>query len=216
MPDELQVRKRLLDPIERSSEMLFGLIMVLTFTGSFRASGADHDSVTACSGRTGMQPRMGHHRCGNVPLATLSQRGHNLGVAERRASAGPRTWPPNHQDAIARRSCLRFDFLRNRADSRPHGAVAQKASPSAAAPTTTGPQWECFCWCSSPRSRWCCRFCSCVIRCPLCVCRTYSHQHAVPHRLAYGKFAGGRPWRVGAVMVVIGVSLVALTIALGG
>ena len=32
----------------------------------------------------------------------------------------------------------------------------------------------------------------------------------------YGKFAGGRPWRVGLVMVVIGVCLVALTIALGG
>ena len=46
MPKEnSNARKRLLDPIERSSEVLFGLIMVLTFTGSFRASGADHDSV---------------------------------------------------------------------------------------------------------------------------------------------------------------------------
>src|SRR5262252_821582 len=34
-----------LDPIERSSEVLFGLIMVLTFTGSFRITGADHDDV---------------------------------------------------------------------------------------------------------------------------------------------------------------------------
>ena len=32
----------------------------------------------------------------------------------------------------------------------------------------------------------------------------------------YGKFAGGRTWRVGLVMVVIGVCLVALTIALEG
>jgi VIT1/CCC1 family predicted Fe2+/Mn2+ transporter len=32
----------------------------------------------------------------------------------------------------------------------------------------------------------------------------------------YGKFAGGRPWRVGLVMVVIGIAMVALTIALGG
>src|SRR3974377_2388913 len=38
-------RQRLLDPIERSSEVLFGLIMVLTFTGSLRASGLDHDDV---------------------------------------------------------------------------------------------------------------------------------------------------------------------------
>ncbi|HEX8895315.1 MAG TPA: hypothetical protein VF783_18455, partial [Terriglobales bacterium] len=35
----------LLDPIERSSEVLFGLIMVLTFTGSLRATGAKHDDV---------------------------------------------------------------------------------------------------------------------------------------------------------------------------
>ena len=36
---------RQLDPIERSSEVLFGLIMVLTFTGSLRITGADRDSV---------------------------------------------------------------------------------------------------------------------------------------------------------------------------
>ncbi len=33
---------------------------------------------------------------------------------------------------------------------------------------------------------------------------------------AYGKFAGGTPWQIGAVMVVIGLCMVALTIALGG
>jgi VIT1/CCC1 family predicted Fe2+/Mn2+ transporter len=32
----------------------------------------------------------------------------------------------------------------------------------------------------------------------------------------YGKYAGRRPWRVGLLMVLIGVVLVALTIALGG
>ncbi|HEX8892086.1 MAG TPA: hypothetical protein VF783_02120 [Terriglobales bacterium] len=36
---------RQLDSIERSSEVLFGLIMVLTFTGSFRITGGDHNSA---------------------------------------------------------------------------------------------------------------------------------------------------------------------------
>ena len=35
----------LLNPIERSSEVLFGLIMGLTFTGSLRVTGAEHDDV---------------------------------------------------------------------------------------------------------------------------------------------------------------------------
>jgi len=34
--------------------------------------------------------------------------------------------------------------------------------------------------------------------------------------MAYGKFAGGRPWRVGALMVVVGACMVGLTMALGG
>jgi VIT1/CCC1 family predicted Fe2+/Mn2+ transporter len=38
-------RKRVLEPIERISEVLFGLIMVLTFTCSFSIAGAGHSEV---------------------------------------------------------------------------------------------------------------------------------------------------------------------------
>ena len=37
--------KRVLEPIERLSEILFGLIMVLTFTGSLSVATADHVEV---------------------------------------------------------------------------------------------------------------------------------------------------------------------------
>ncbi len=37
--------KRVLDPIDRISELLFGLIMVLTFTGSLSVAGAGRDDV---------------------------------------------------------------------------------------------------------------------------------------------------------------------------
>jgi len=38
-------RERVLDPVERSSEVLFGLIMVLTFTGSISVAAAERDEV---------------------------------------------------------------------------------------------------------------------------------------------------------------------------
>jgi VIT1/CCC1 family predicted Fe2+/Mn2+ transporter len=37
--------KRVLDPVDRVTEVLFGLIMVLTFTGTFSAAGADQAEV---------------------------------------------------------------------------------------------------------------------------------------------------------------------------
>src|SRR6185503_7726981 len=37
--------KRVLEPVERISEVLFGLIMVLTFTGSLSVAEAGHDDV---------------------------------------------------------------------------------------------------------------------------------------------------------------------------
>ena len=41
----IESSKRVLEPIERVSEILFGLIMVLTFTGSLSISGVGHDTV---------------------------------------------------------------------------------------------------------------------------------------------------------------------------
>ncbi len=47
MPDRTRaaVRKRVLDPVERLSEILFGLIMVLTFTGSLSVATAERAEV---------------------------------------------------------------------------------------------------------------------------------------------------------------------------
>jgi hypothetical protein len=40
-----ETRKHVLDPIERASEVLFGLIMVLSFTGSLSAATAGHSEI---------------------------------------------------------------------------------------------------------------------------------------------------------------------------
>src|SRR5215218_8612873 len=45
MPDNLTKSKRVLDPIDRVSEVLFGLIMVLTFTGSLSVAEAGREDV---------------------------------------------------------------------------------------------------------------------------------------------------------------------------
>jgi hypothetical protein len=46
MPDEVtRSGKRLLDPMERISEVLFGLIMVLTITCSFSIAGSGRTEV---------------------------------------------------------------------------------------------------------------------------------------------------------------------------
>jgi VIT1/CCC1 family predicted Fe2+/Mn2+ transporter len=47
MPDNLTKSKRVLDPIDRVSEVLFGLIMVLTFTGSLSVAEAGREDVRA-------------------------------------------------------------------------------------------------------------------------------------------------------------------------
>src|SRR4051812_3611640 len=48
MPDNLlKSSNRVLDPIDRVAEVLFGLIMVLTFTGSLSVAEAGRDDVRA-------------------------------------------------------------------------------------------------------------------------------------------------------------------------
>ena len=39
--------RRVLDPIDRTSEILFGIIMTLTFTGSIRVANAGRDDLRA-------------------------------------------------------------------------------------------------------------------------------------------------------------------------
>ena len=45
MPDPAKSSKHVLDPIDRASEVLFGLIMVLTYTGSLSVTQAGRDDV---------------------------------------------------------------------------------------------------------------------------------------------------------------------------
>jgi hypothetical protein len=59
--------RRVLDPVSRASEVLFGLIMVMTFTLSLGASEAGRDDARDAHRRARLQPRLGDHRRGHVP-----------------------------------------------------------------------------------------------------------------------------------------------------
>jgi hypothetical protein len=81
--------KRVLEPIERLSEVLFGLIMVLTFTGTMSAAGSDRAEVsTMLFGALGCNLAWGFIDAIMYLMACLTERARDLGtvLAVRRAA----------------------------------------------------------------------------------------------------------------------------------
>lgn len=211
-------RKHLLDPIERSSEVLFGLIMVLTFTGSLRASGLDHDSVSRMLvGALGCNLAWGVIDAVMYLIATLSQRGHNVVLIREVQNVGPERGRALINDAMSEdlASVLtdaEVESVRARLLQLPrrHSRVHLRGSDYLAAGgvfllvfLSTLPVVLPFLFMSQPQQALRVSHFIAVIMLFLTGC-------------TYGKFAGDRPWRIGLVMVVIGLCMVALTIALGG
>jgi hypothetical protein len=68
-----------LDPIQRSSEVLFGLIMVLTLSGSLRITGGDQDDVNRMLlAALGCNLAWGIVDAVMYLMAVLSQQSHNI------------------------------------------------------------------------------------------------------------------------------------------
>lgn len=80
MPEiSTQPSKRLLDPIDRYSEILFGLIMVLTFTGSLSASASGRDEIrTMLIGAIGCNLAWGIIDAVMYLMACFGERGRGL------------------------------------------------------------------------------------------------------------------------------------------
>ncbi len=216
--DNSNARKRLLDPIERSSEVLFGLIMVLTFTGSLRASGLDHDSVTRMLlGALGCNLAWGIIDAVMYLIATLSQRGHNLVLIREVQNADPergRTLinEAMSEDLAAVLTDTEVESVRARIaqlprkDSHAHLRLSDYIAAVGVfflVFLSTLPVVLPFLFMSDPAHALRVSHFVAVIMLFLTGC-------------AYGRFAGDRPWRIGLVMVLIGLCMVALTVALGG
>jgi hypothetical protein len=84
-------RERVLDPIARASEVLFGLIMALTFTGTLSAATADREEVrTLLIGVIGCNIAWGLVDAVMFLMSSLTERGHALVTLRRvRIAASP-------------------------------------------------------------------------------------------------------------------------------
>ena len=212
------VRKRLLDPIERSSEVLFGLIMVLTFTGSFRVSGGDHDDVNRMLlGALGCNLAWGIIDGIFYLLATLSQRGHNLALLREVQNSSPERGrqilgAAMSDDLSAVLTDIEVESIRSRMKEVPEAAKHPKLR----------------------RSDYLAALGVCLlvflstfpVVLPFLFMRHPMRALRVSNLIAvvmlffvgwtYGKYAGYGPWKVGVVMVLAGLCMVGLTIAMGG
>jgi len=212
-------RSRVLDPTERTAEVLFGLIMVLTFTGSLSVAQAGRDDVRAMLiGALGCNIAWGIIDAVLYLLACLGEQGHNLSIY--RAVRGTRD--PEHArlliaDALPPVVASALDpagleHVRQR-------LLALPAPPARA--RLRGEDWRgavavflvvflstlpvVVPFVVMPDAMRALRISNVIAVAMLCAAG-----------ITYGRHAGQAPWLVGISMVLLGCVLVALTIALGG
>ena len=211
--------KRFLDPIERTAEILFGLIMVLTFTGSLSVAEAGREDVRMMLiGAIGCNLAWGIIDAVMYLMATLTERGRNL--MSIRAVRNASKADDAHQvitDALPSvvAEVLRpeeVESIRQRVKALPEPAKRPKLGKD---------DWlaalAVFAWVF-------------VSTFPVALPFLFMHEAKPALRVSngiaiammflvgfsYGRLAGHRPWLMGLAMVFLGAVLVAMTIALGG
>jgi hypothetical protein len=209
---------RQLDPIERSSEVLLGLIMVLTFTGSFRITGADHDSVNRMLfAALGCNLAWGIIDAVMYLMEILSERSHNLLLLRQVRAADPERGRRLINDAMSTDLASvvtdnEVEVMRVRFTQLPE-PVRHARLHFHDYRAATGVFLLVF-----------------LSTFPVVLPFLFTSRPGLALRLSnlaaiimlfltgyqYGKYAGYRPWRVGLWMVLIGLGMVGLTIAFGG
>jgi len=208
-----------LDPLDRVSEALFGLIMVLTFTCSISAAEAGREDVrTMVIGAIGCNLAWAIIDAVMFLMERVSDRGRNLQTLERvRAAADPRAGQLAVIEALppvvaAALEPVEIERVRTRLLALPGPAPR---------PSLGRRDWlgalGVFVWVFA-------------ITFPVVLPFLFLGEARAAFRIsnwiaisllfvtgwAYGRASGLRPWWTGAIMVVFGVVLVALAIALGG
>ncbi|MGH8703208.1 MAG: hypothetical protein ACREVR_18820 [Burkholderiales bacterium] len=216
---EHEKRAPVLDPIDRVSEIIFGLIMALTFTGSLSAATAAREEI-----RTMMFAALGCNLAWGLVdavmylVSTLTERTRNFTLMRRvRSAAVPREAQailadslPGHLGAVI--SAEGLEDMRKRLDALPEpparGRLGRDDYVGAIGV-----------------------FLLVVLTTfPVVVPFMLFHETALAMRVSnavalvtlfaagytLGRYSGGVPWRSGLVMVAIGVVLVAATMVLGG
>jgi hypothetical protein len=123
-------RERLLDPIARMSEVLFGLIMVLTFTGTFEVATAGHEDVQMLLvGTLGCNFAWGVVDAVMFLISTLTERGRNLvTVRGVQAAATPEQARQIISDALP--PVVASIMTVNEIDSLRNGLLAMRSLPA--------------------------------------------------------------------------------------
>jgi hypothetical protein len=217
--DSIKSTKRVLEPIERISEVLFGLIMILTFTGSLSVAEADRAEVrTMLIGALGCNLAWGIIDAVLYLLSSLAEKGRNL---------------------------MTFRAVRKAADPQKAQRLIAQALPAVVAsvlqPAELESMQQRLKQLPEPPGR--ARLCKddwlgalgvfllvFVSTFPVAIPFIFMHNAGRALRLsnliaivllfilgyAFGRCAGRHPWVMGISMVILGVVLVGMTMALGG
>ncbi len=220
MPDDsIKSRKRLLDPIERISEVLFGLIMVLSFTCSFSVADAGRSEV-----RKMLIAALGCNLAWGIIdgvfylMGCLSERGHNILAlrAVRRAADGAEAHriiadalPPSLAFVLPEAELAAMQNTLIRLPEPPAHPRLGKHDWLAALGVflvvflSTFPVVTPFIFIHDARLA-------------LRVSNGIAIAMLFMSGYAFGRYSGFHPRRVGLAMVVVGMAMVAMTMALGG
>jgi hypothetical protein len=212
-------RRGVLDPVERLSEVLFGLIMVLTFTGSLSVATADRAEVkTVLIGAIGCNIAWGLIDAIMYLMACLTERGaevrtfHAVRLARSRHHAHEVIRSQLPQVVAAELQPEQFDSIRAR---------IMDIHPKPLKPRLGRDDW---------RGALGVFLVVVAATFPVIVPFLFMRDVALAMRIsdgiavgmlaiigfAYGKASGIPPWWTSASMVLIGAALVGITMALGG
>ena len=214
----MRLPDRVLEPAERISEILFGLIMALTITGAVSVTTADRLQIrTMLIAALGCNLAWGIIDAGMYLMARLGERGRMALVAQ---AVRETTDRENAHRLIAnelpplaanfRQSEL--ELIREKINQLPHSATGPRLSGRdwlgalgvfVLVVVSTFPVVIPFLFIED--ARWALRTSNALAVAMLFLCGFF-----------FGRYAGLRPWATGLVMVIIGAALVGIAIALGG
>jgi hypothetical protein len=210
--------ERVLDPVERLSEVLFGLIMVLTFTGSISVATADREETRAVLiGAIGCNLAWGIVDAVMYLMTLLVERGRNLALG--RAVRGA--------DAASGRRLLTDELPEPLDRLLDEAAIERARAKLAALPELPArPRLHRRDWLAALGVLLLVFLSTFPVVLPFLFVRPLDLAMRVSNAVAVGmlflaghalgRHAGLRPWALGLAMVALGIVLVGLTIALGG